>query len=89
MAQRSARVPSVVVLTPYEEAGKNVFTPISRGAFDRALRELSWIDGHNIRIDYRDAGGDLELLRKHSERVGETPTRRNRCCEHPFGCCSS
>ena len=63
MAQRSGRVPLVVVLTPYEETGRNVFTPISRGAFDQALRELNWIDGHNIRIDYRDAGGDLELLR--------------------------
>ena len=69
MAQRSGRVPSVVVLTPYEEAGKNVFTPISRGAFDQALRELSWIDGHNIRIDYRDAGGDLELLRNIAKEL--------------------
>jgi putative tryptophan/tyrosine transport system substrate-binding protein len=64
MAQRSGRVPSVAVLTPYEEAGKNVFTPISRGAFDGALKELGWIDGQNIRIEYHDAGGDLDLLRR-------------------------
>jgi putative ABC transport system substrate-binding protein len=63
VAQQAGHIPLVAVLTPYEEAGKNVFTPISRGAFNRALRELSWIDGQNIRLDYRDAGGDLELLR--------------------------
>jgi putative ABC transport system substrate-binding protein len=63
MAQQSGRIPLVVVLTPYEEAGKNIFTPISRGAFDQALKELSWIDGKNIQIKYQDAGGDLELLR--------------------------
>jgi putative tryptophan/tyrosine transport system substrate-binding protein len=63
MAQQSGRLPSVAVLTPYEEAGKNVFTPISRGAFDRALKELGWVNGQNIRIEYHNAGGDLELLR--------------------------
>jgi ABC-type uncharacterized transport system substrate-binding protein len=63
IAQQSGRIPLVAVLTPYEEAEKNVFTPISRGAFDQALKELGWIDGKNIRIKYLDAGGDLELLR--------------------------
>ncbi len=67
MAQRSGHPPSIAVLTPYEKAGKNVFTPISRGAFDQALRALGWIDGQNVRIEYRDAGGDLGQLRNMAQ----------------------
>ena len=31
-------------------------------AFDRALRDLGWRDGQNIRIDYRWAAGDAEKI---------------------------
>ena len=63
LAQQPRRFPLVAVLTPYEEARKGVFTPISRGAFNQALKELGWTDGKNLRINYHDAGGDLQLLR--------------------------
>jgi putative tryptophan/tyrosine transport system substrate-binding protein len=63
LAQPSKRVPRLAVLRPYGEAAKNIFTPLSHSAFDQALRDLGWIDGRNIRIDYLDAGGDLERLR--------------------------
>jgi putative ABC transport system substrate-binding protein len=63
LAQQPRRIPLVAVLTPHEEARKSVFTPISCAAFDQALKELGWTDGKNIRINYHDAGGDLQLLR--------------------------
>ncbi len=41
-----------------------VFNPIFRKNFDQALRDLGWIDASNIRVEYYDAGGDFERLRK-------------------------
>src|SRR5262245_3155386 len=37
MAQQPRRIPLVAVLTPYEEAGKSVFTPISREEVEEQL----------------------------------------------------
>ncbi len=56
LAQASGRVPLIVVLRP-------TFAVVSNRAFEQALRDLSWIDGRNVRIEYRDAGGDLDRLR--------------------------
>jgi putative tryptophan/tyrosine transport system substrate-binding protein len=56
LSQPSGHIPRVAVLMP------NV-SSISRGIFDWALRDLSWIDGQNVRIEYRDAGANLERLR--------------------------
>jgi putative ABC transport system substrate-binding protein len=45
-----------------------------RAAFERALKELGWINGGNVRIDYRWAGNDPELIRKFvSELVASAP----------------
>jgi putative ABC transport system substrate-binding protein len=32
-------------------------------AFQEGLQQLGWVQGRNIRIDYRWAGGDLERLK--------------------------
>jgi putative tryptophan/tyrosine transport system substrate-binding protein len=37
--------------------------------FAKALQELGWIDGRNIRVDYRWAGGDAERLRRHAAEL--------------------
>ena len=37
---------------------------VRRAAFEQALKELGWINGSNLRIDYRWAGGAPELIRK-------------------------
>jgi putative ABC transport system substrate-binding protein len=60
LAQPSERIPLIAVLRPY---GERELLDSIRGQFDQALRNLSWIDGRNVRIEYRDAGGDLERLR--------------------------
>jgi putative tryptophan/tyrosine transport system substrate-binding protein len=43
-------------------------------AFRQALAERGWEEGRNLRIDYRFAGGDRDLLRKYAaELVGLQP----------------
>ena len=45
-----------------------------RAAFERALRQLGWTDGGNVRIDIRWAGDDVGLLRRYAaELVALTP----------------
>jgi len=36
-------------------------------AFKRELEQLGWVDGRNIRIDYRWPGGNPERLRLEKE----------------------
>ena len=38
-------------------------------AFAKALQELGWIDGRNIRIDYRWSGGDHDRTRKYAAEL--------------------
>ena len=46
-----------------------------RAAFEQALQQLGWIQGRNVRIDYRFAGGDAATSRKQAEElVALTPT---------------
>jgi putative ABC transport system substrate-binding protein len=46
----------------------------SVAAFARALGRFGWIEGKNIRIDYRFAAGDPTLFRTHAaELVGLMP----------------
>ena len=35
----------------------------------RALQQLGWIDGRNVRIEYRWAGGDAGNMRKHAAEL--------------------
>jgi putative ABC transport system substrate-binding protein len=43
-------------------------------AFSRALAELGWVDGRNVRIDVRYAAGNLESARAHAaELTGLAP----------------
>jgi putative ABC transport system substrate-binding protein len=44
-------------------------------ALGRGLRELGWIEGSNVRIDYRwGGGGDLDRVRRYAaELVGLAP----------------
>jgi putative tryptophan/tyrosine transport system substrate-binding protein len=51
--------------------------PISQAfvtAFAEALRHLGWVEGKNIRIDYRFAAGDPTLFKTYAaELVGQSP----------------
>ena len=43
-------------------------------AFRLGLRDLEWIEGRNIEIDYRFAGSNLDLIKKHvAELVKSSP----------------
>jgi len=43
-------------------------------AFRLGMRDLGWIEGRNIQIEYRFAGSDLKTIRKHvTELVGLAP----------------
>src|SRR4051812_27744928 len=54
-AQQLAAMPHVVLLSP---AG----TPSQADAARRLLSELGYVDGRNIRLDFRTAAGNAEAL---------------------------
>jgi putative ABC transport system substrate-binding protein len=46
--------------------------PIARvdnDAFVHALQQLGWIDGHNVRIDFRFGAGNAVATRKYAEEL--------------------
>ncbi len=59
-AQTSPRISRIAVLMPY---GEDQTSDSIRSAFEQALRDLGWIDGRNVRIEYSLAGGDFGRLR--------------------------
>lgn len=42
-------------------------------AFRLGLRDLEWIEGRNIRIDYRFAGSNLDLINRHVAELVKSP----------------
>ena len=45
----------------------------SVAAFQKALQELGWTDGRNVRIDYRWAVGNADRIRYAAELVAVAP----------------
>src|SRR5262252_871554 len=43
--------------------------PAYVAAFARGLQDLGWIEGRNIRIDYRWGGGDLDRVRRYAAEL--------------------
>jgi putative ABC transport system substrate-binding protein len=71
-AQSKARIPKVGVLMSVAEGDADSQKRIA--AFRQGLIELGWIDGQNIKIEYRWASGKIELIRQYSkELVALTP----------------
>jgi putative ABC transport system substrate-binding protein len=71
-AQQQERVRRIGVLMPFAVASAQYQARIS--AFLLGLRELGWIDGRNIQIEYRASTGSPEEIRKHAtELVGLGP----------------
>jgi putative ABC transport system substrate-binding protein len=50
-------------------AEDNPEAPPRIAAFVKGLRQLGWIDGRNIQIDYRYSGGDSERSRKYAAEL--------------------
>jgi putative ABC transport system substrate-binding protein len=71
-AQQPDRVRRIGVLSAYAETD-----PLQRGysgAFQRGLRDFGWINGRNIRVDYRWSAGDVARMRAlAAELVGLSP----------------
>jgi putative ABC transport system substrate-binding protein len=71
-AQQPERIRRVGVLISPPES-----SPVARAsvtAFAQALKGFGWVEGKNIRIDYRFAAGDLTLFKTYAtELVGLSP----------------
>src|SRR5262245_43508258 len=66
-AQQGDRIRRIGVLT-----GGRAEDPDNKARFvalEQALRQLGWTPGHNVRIDYRSAGGDPATIRKQAEEL--------------------
>jgi putative tryptophan/tyrosine transport system substrate-binding protein len=71
-AQQDGRVRWIGVLSTLDEndpLAKSLYS-----AFTRALTDLGWTDGRNVRMDFRSAGGDTNRIRALAqELVGLQP----------------
>src|SRR5262249_9567894 len=63
-AQRGHHMRRIAVLMTNAEDDPEGWTRAA--AFRQRLRELSWTEGHNLRIDWRWTGGDLERMRDYA-----------------------
>jgi putative ABC transport system substrate-binding protein len=71
-AQQPEGVRRVGVLMPFSENDEGAQEGVT--AFAQALGRLGWVEGQNIRIDYRFAAGEPTLLETYaSELVGLSP----------------
>src|SRR4051794_30931640 len=76
-AQQPERVRRIGVLYSLAEADPE--SVVRRAALEKGLKELGWINGGNIRIDYRWAKNDPELIRKFAaELIALAPDVRQR-----------
>lgn len=66
-AQQSQRTRRIGVLMPL--AGSDTVARARIGAFVRGLQQLGWIDGGNMRIEYRWAVGDAERTRSDAAEL--------------------
>jgi putative tryptophan/tyrosine transport system substrate-binding protein len=69
-AQQSSRVRRIGVLIPFAENDE-----LWQGylvTFRQRLKDLGWIDGRNVRIDYRFTGGNAERIRIAAEELVAT-----------------
>ena len=64
LAQQAQRMQRIGVLT-LDDADNRA----SYGAFLQALQQLGWIDGQNVRIETRWAGGSASDMRKYATDI--------------------
>jgi putative ABC transport system substrate-binding protein len=68
-AQQPRRIGVLTLFSERDTEGRSRFS-----AFQEGLREAGWVEGRNIRTDYRWADGDPDRLRAYAaEIVGSAP----------------
>jgi putative tryptophan/tyrosine transport system substrate-binding protein len=71
-AQQGERMRRIGVLMPYDENDSEM--KLRYSAFTQALADLGWTDGHNVRMDLRWGGSDINRIRTLAqESVGLQP----------------
>src|SRR5262245_49128520 len=71
-AQQGERMRRIGVLWAIAESDPDAQLRVK--AFEAGLQELGWVEGRNLRIDYRWSPGDANLLRvQAAELVGSAP----------------
>jgi putative tryptophan/tyrosine transport system substrate-binding protein len=72
LAGHAQQLPRIAVLTPFNDRDTEGRSRVS--AFREGLREAGWVEGRNIRIEYRWAAGDPDRIRAYAaEIVGLAP----------------
>jgi putative ABC transport system substrate-binding protein len=66
--QPSNKIPRIGILSPAENEAILVFE-----AFRQGLRELGYVEGRNIILEYRFAHGDNTVLRRLAEELAKLP----------------
>ena len=66
-AQQPDRMRRIGVLTYLAAADPDL--PPRMAAFSRGLKELGWVDGRNVRIEYRYGAGDTERYRDYAAEL--------------------
>jgi putative ABC transport system substrate-binding protein len=66
-AQQGERVRHVAMLQPLAAHDPDAKARVS--AFQQRLKELGWVEGHNVRIDYRWAAGDTARIRAEAAEL--------------------
>ena len=66
-AQQPERMRRIGVLMAL--AADDAVAPRFVAAFEQGLRELGWVNGANLRIDYRWGAGDTDRFRKYAEEL--------------------
>jgi putative ABC transport system substrate-binding protein len=68
-AQQSGRVRQIGILTPGDEnsSGAKVYFPL----FTRRLEELGWVNGRNVHIELRFAGGNVDRMRTLARELSD------------------
>src|SRR5215470_15739189 len=66
-AQQRDRVRRIGVLTGLDE--NDPAAKLRLSAFTRALADLGWTDGRNVRMDVRWGGGDINRIRALAQEV--------------------
>jgi ABC-type uncharacterized transport system substrate-binding protein len=66
-AQQAERVRQLGVLMPTGE--RDPETQLRVGAFREGLQKLGWVEGRNLRVEYRWGGGSLERTRTYAAEL--------------------